>query len=165
MTVLTYDNFIEFLEVASEKDSVQRYSRLAIWDKITNSSPGRTYHMKLREHQAELFDDRINFLGLSEPKKINYLNMEESFQTYPSSFAKNNDTSVIITLGGQKVIEKRKVYDTFVMLGDVGGLMDFLMISLSSFVQIFSSHFLKANLMSLLFRKPIQEDSRKTTQR
>ena len=37
----------------------------------------------MEEFRAELQDDNINFLGLSEPKKLNYLNFAEVIKDYP----------------------------------------------------------------------------------
>ena len=30
----------------------------------------------MKEHRAELYDDRLNFLEMSDPKTISYLNVE-----------------------------------------------------------------------------------------
>lgn len=34
--------------------------------------------MTVNEHRTELYDDRLNFMGLTPPKEINYLNFDEN---------------------------------------------------------------------------------------
>ena len=36
------------------------------------------YGLTLNEYRTELYDDRLNFMGLTPPKEINYLNFDES---------------------------------------------------------------------------------------
>ena len=53
---------------------------------------------------------------------------------------------MIATLGSRIIIEKRIVYDGFMMLGDVGGLGDFFFLALASLIGLVSGHFEKAHL-------------------
>ena len=50
------------------------------------------------------------------------------------------------------VKEKRIVYDTFMMLGDVGGLGDVLILGVASLVGIFSEPIMTAGFISKLYR-------------
>ena len=51
------------------------------------------------------------------------------------------------------IIQKRVVYDIFMMFGEVGGLYDFYVIFLAFFFGFFSEHFLVAELVQKLFRR------------
>ena len=47
---------------------------------------GKNILYKLDESRAELYDDRINFLGLTEPKEINYLTFSTDKTVTPDYF-------------------------------------------------------------------------------
>ena len=82
LTIFNFENFIDFESVQNKEETLRHYARLAFFKKLINVSEGRTYLMKYKVHETELYDDRINLLGLSEPKKINYLNLEEYIQEF-----------------------------------------------------------------------------------
>ena len=82
LTVFTWESFIDFESVQEKEDTLKQQTKLALWNKITNTRDGVTYLMRLKEHQAELYDSRINFLGFSEPKEINYFNLEDQVIEY-----------------------------------------------------------------------------------
>ena len=56
-------------------------------------------------------------------------------------------TSFILTLSSKVTIQKRVVYDIFMMFGDVGGLYDFIIISFTSLFGFWSEHFMRASLV------------------
>ena len=49
-------------------------------------------------------------------------------------------------------IQKRTVYDIFMMFGEVGGLRDFIFLILAPFLSLFSERFLLASIVSKLYR-------------
>ena len=55
-------------------------------------------------------------------------------------------------LSEEVTIKKRVVYDIFMMLGEVGGLNDFLILIFAAFFGLFSGQFLLASLAQKLFR-------------
>ena len=81
--IFTEENFIDFETILDKEDTLQTFPRLALWDQVTNLDHGKTYLMKIREHQTELYDDRVNFLGFTEAKEINYFNLEDQTIVYP----------------------------------------------------------------------------------
>ena len=83
-------------------------------------------------------------MGLSQPKRLNYLNFAKVVQDLPpvNLSTKHSPFQVLIGLSNNVTLEKRDVYDIFMMFGEVGGLNDFLFIVLQVPFQIFSSQFL-----------------------
>ena len=60
------------------------------------------------------------------------------------------------------MIQKRIVYDTFMMLGDVGGLSDILVLITAAFVSVLNEPLFNAKLISKLFmEQPKQAQDRK----
>ena len=57
-----------------------------------------------------------------------------------------------ISLSGKVHIQGRVVYDIFMMLGEVGGLRDFIVLTSSSLMAVFSERFLLADLVQRLYR-------------
>ena len=105
--------------------------------------------MKLNEHMVELQDSRVNFMGLSEPKTFSFMNFESSQDILPDNYF--NHFTIMINLSHKVIIQKRVVYDVFMMFGDVGGLRDFLGLFLASIFSFFSEEFLKASIVQRLF--------------
>jgi len=99
----------------------------------------------LIENRVELHDDRINLLGMTEPKKLSYLNLSDKVTYY--DVHNNSHFTVFFSLSKTVVIQKRKVYDAAMMLGDVGGLYDFFCITLSLVLAPIAETFLKASLV------------------
>ena len=87
------------------------------------------------EYRIELQDDSINFMGLSEPKQINYLNFADVSKDSPWI---DNPLSIRIFLSQKVTLQTRKVHDIFMMFGEVGGLYDFLVLGLSTVLGFFS---------------------------
>ena len=77
-------------------------------------------------------------MSLSAPKELNYLNFAQSIQEWPV-VDKTLTFSAIFTLSDKVIIQKRVVFDIFMMFGEVGGLYDFLILVLSSFFHLISS--------------------------
>ena len=57
----------------------------------------------------------------------------------------------MINLSHKVIIQKRVVYDVFMMFGDVGGLRDFLGVFLASIFGFFSEEFFNAKIVKRLF--------------
>lgn len=160
--IFTEESFIDFETILDKEDTLKRFPRLALWDQVTNLDLGKTYLFKMKEHQTELYDDRINFLGFQEPKEINYFNLEDQLTVYPQDWSpQNNITSAIFTLGSRIIREKRTVYDTFMMLGDVGGLDGIFGLACAALVGIFSENFMQAYIVAKLFRAPAKQSSKR----
>ena len=97
-----------------------------------------------------LLDDRINFLGLSEAKEISFLNFDNLIAE-DLSLSQRRDLSLVFTISQKVIHQKRIVYDTFMMLGDVGGLNDFFLIILTASIGLFSERLMYAKLVETLF--------------
>lgn len=99
------------------------------------------------EHRAELHDNRINFMGLSEPKQLNYLNIDDQLVEITSAATNQlTGTSFLFELSSKVVIEKRIVYDLFHLFGDVGGLFDFFVLLIGSIFSYSSQTLLQSAL-------------------
>ena len=92
-------------------------------------------------------------MGLTEPKMLNYMTLEDQVTEYNYDQTGQNGTSILFTLGSRITREKRIVYDSFMMLGDVGGLSDFFYLALTSAIGVFSERFYNAKMVSKLFRE------------
>ena len=99
--------------------------------------------------RTDLYDDRVNFMGLASPKELHYLNFNESPASIPDGFFPH--FTVMVTLTDKVIIQKRVVYDAFMMFGDVGGLRDFVGLFLSAIFTFFSERILKASLVQKMF--------------
>ena len=42
------------------------------------------FRLYLNEYRTQLYDDRLNLIGLTPPKEINYLNFGENFSKAPN---------------------------------------------------------------------------------
>ena len=88
-------------------------------------------------------------MGLAEPKTVSYLNFAENFHDLPThGSAKFSATMFLST---KVTIQKRTVYDIFMMFGEVGGLRDFIFLILAPFLSLFSERFLLASIVSKLY--------------
>jgi len=88
--------------------------------------------------------------------------VEPHFFDWPTNLVANNTTAFNFILSKEVDIEKRKVYDVFMMFGDVGGLIDFQMLLLSAFFGHFSSKMMLSSLVSTLFHVSDGDPSRQT---
>ena len=104
----------------------------------TLQEKSKTYHKRLKEFNAELHDDRLNFMGLGSVKEIVYFNTEDLWEVSQLDYTDNQRTSFILSLSNRIEKQKRVVYDTFMMLGDVGGLSDLLILIASAIVSVFN---------------------------
>ena len=98
-------------------------------------------------------------MGLSEPKELNYLNFDKSSLKVSHRSFDQPYFSVMISLSNDVTMQKRIVYDMFMLFGDIGGLRDFLALILASVFGLFSEHLKTADLISRLFRVSIVSSS------
>lgn len=81
------NNFIDFESVDDVESTLRKLPKIAFWDRIeSNKQPGRVYTKFLREHRAELYDDRLNFMGLGSAKELEYLNVDDEKKVIRSDF-------------------------------------------------------------------------------
>ena len=90
-------------------------------------------------------------MGLAVPKTVQYLNFAESSLEY-SNLSTTAKFEASMTLSTKVTIQKRSVYDIFMMFGEVGGLRDFIVLVLTPFLSLFSERFLLASIVSKLYR-------------
>ena len=106
----------------------------------------------MREFNAELKDDRIDLLGLNEPKIINYLNADDLVIETPKSLTQMQyGTCFALSISSILTKQKRVVYDIFMLFGDVGGLYDFIFLILASVLGFWSEAFMRLSLVQKLF--------------
>ena len=142
-------NFIEMDQVLSIEETLQKQSDLLIWTKIDLEQPQLIKYLELEEFRTELYDDSINFMGLSDPKTLDYLNFDKSSSQITVTAPQ---FTVWINLSSKVTKQKRVVYDIFMMFGEVGGLYDFLALALASIFGFASEHIMFASLVQKLFR-------------
>ena len=87
-------------------------------------------------------------MGLQSPFEIDYLNFD---MIVKENSDKHFKFTIYMSLARQVVYQKRVVYDIFMMFGDVGGLYDFLIISLAPLLSFLSSKFMVTELLKSLF--------------
>ena len=85
-------------------------------------------------------------MGLSEPKKINYLNFADVSKEYPFE-RKDHPLLISFHLSQKVTLSTRVVHDIFMMFGEVGGLYDFLALGIAIFLGFFSERQLMASLI------------------
>ena len=95
-------------------------------------------------------------MGLSEPKKINYLNFADVSKEYPFE-TKENPLKVNFYLSQKVTLSTRVVHDIFMMFGEVGGLYDFLALGIAIVLGFFSERQLMASLVEKLLHRPPNE--------
>ena len=113
-------------EVTTEEKQVQQKIERKTQVKIDYDKPQLMY-IKANEHRVNLIDNRFNFLGLSRGKNFNYLNLERA-ELMPNT---DDKFQITIELSRNVFIQKRIVYDIFMMLGDVGGLFEIFLYTFS----------------------------------
>ena len=70
---------------------------------------------------------------------MDYLSAKNDFLEWPKpQVTQDYGVSIIYYLSNEILIQKRVVYDAFMMFGDVGGLYDFFNLVLCSMVGFFS---------------------------
>ena len=84
-------------------------------------------------------------MDLVEPKQLNYLNFDKKMHEKPLDFFPN--FTVVLDVSSDVTIQKRIVYDYFTMLGDVGGLNDFIIIIFGTFFGYISSTKMEKSLV------------------
>lgn len=84
-------------------------------------------------------------MGLEPPKEIDYLNFDLDVKKHSNiSSALFPDNVITIQLSKKVQYQKRIVYNIFMMLGDVGGLNDFLKLLLASALGFLSESLMQA---------------------
>ena len=100
------------------------------------------------EFRVSLNDRKLDLLGIHEPDTFEFLN----FSDFVADSSLTHGTINIDIMLSQKVtIQNRIMYDFAMMFGDVGGLYDFINLSLAALVGFFSKNFLVASLIQKLF--------------
>ena len=104
-----------------------------------------------------LKDDRLDFIGFSEPKELRFLNIG----TIVESEANPNELfKCIIGLGNTIKIQERVVYGVLNALGDIGGLDEIIEKSCYLTISVFIKSLFDASLVKEFFSEAI---SRKET--
>ena len=117
----------------------------------------------MREFNAELHDDRINFMGLNEPKIINYLNPDDLIIETPETLSQMQyGTCFALSISNVVTKQKRVVYDIFMLFGDVGGLYDFIFLILASVLGFWSEAFMRSSLVQKLYLADHDRSNRRT---
>ena len=66
-------NYIDLGQVQAREVTLQSNLNVLVFTRVHLDKPVSKY-LFLDEERAELQDDNINMMGLSEPKRLNYLN-------------------------------------------------------------------------------------------
>ena len=61
------------------------------WHNIDIEKP-RTLQFEIEEYITELYDSRLNFMGLSTPKKIDYVNIDVDAKLWPDNMNNGQET-------------------------------------------------------------------------
>ena len=120
------------------------------YKKISLDEPQHIF-IDLDEVRNELFDDKLNLLGLAPPKLLDYFNISEKERPFPIG-TEATPFSVELSLSRKIIVQQRIVYDIFMLFGDVGGLYDFVKLGLASIFGFFSTRLLTADLVQQLYR-------------
>ena len=71
-------SFIDFESIDLAGKTLQKLPKIEFWQRVGRRIVrGKTWTKELREHRAELFDDRLNFMGLGQAKELVYYNSED----------------------------------------------------------------------------------------
>ena len=71
LTIFTAESFIDFDSVLPLEETQQKFMKVEYFDIVsTLKEKSKTYHKRLKEFNAELHDDRLNFMGLGSVKEI-----------------------------------------------------------------------------------------------
>ena len=135
------DNFIDLQEVKKEELTLQRMISRQTTIKIDQKNPILQLYY-LDEYRNRLQDDNINFMNLAEPVKLDYLNLSD--KTIELKGYLDAPVTIELLLSSKVYIQNRVVYDLFMMLGEVGGLRDFIALFFSTFMTSISQQFLLA---------------------
>ena len=150
INVMSTFGFIDFDKVLPAEITLEKAEKLLDTADHNASKGTQTFHY-LGESRAMLFDDRVNFLGLTEPKEINYLTVTPGKELYPDAYP--NATNFVFSLSKEVNVQRRVVYDVFMMFGDVGGLLDFILIIFRPMIFYISGSFMSASLVTRLFHR------------
>ena len=93
---------------------------------------------------------------MASPSEIKYLNFGETLNE-SKGFQPGLPIQLEISLSRKVYIKRRVVYDIFMMLGEVGGLRDFIALACVALLGAFSERFLLVDVASNLFLQFDQE--------
>jgi len=127
---------------------------------MIDPSKGRLAKFGINEHRTDLYDNRFDLLGLLSPKEVDYLIIDSHNTDWPNTAVEGNQTTFLFMLTRKVTLQKRVVYNVFMMLGDIGGLNDILGIFVSFIVGIFSSQLMQSELISKLLHQSGQIKTR-----
>ena len=146
-------NYIDFEDIRPGVDPLKTTNSINFFGMLDlDQTKPHAFGITVNEHQASLQDNFINFLGMSNPTEINYLNFADKPRDIPIAMTpQTSGTSIMISLSQDFIIEKRIVYDIFMMFGDVGGLFDFLVLILMTLFGFWSELLMRDSLVQKLF--------------
>ena len=82
MTHISSNNYIDFSVIEDAEKTLKLMPKTFHFEKI-NTQASKRYIVDLDEYRTELYDDRINFLELTEPKIVNYININSQLLEWP----------------------------------------------------------------------------------
>lgn len=85
----TTQNFINLGKVHKQEETLQQRYNVNLFHKIDLQNK-LLFLAKLKEHRVEMYDDRLNLMGLSKPKELQYFNTEENLKIFPISRNKSS---------------------------------------------------------------------------
>jgi len=68
--------YVDMAKVKVNEDTIEE-SMHVIMNKRIKPASLQSYNLHMDEHRIELFDDRINLLGMSSPKKLSFVNISD----------------------------------------------------------------------------------------
>ena len=71
------NNYIDMGQVQAREETLESKPNLLVMTRVHLDKPVGKW-LFLDEERAELQDDNINMMGLSEPKRLNYLNFAKA---------------------------------------------------------------------------------------
>ena len=117
--------------------------------KIDLENP-RITSLQMHEYQTTLQDSWLDIVGLSEPKHLRYMNIDQ-IPVHQPRVSDLGYFAIQIFLSNRVVIQKRVVYNILMMFSDVGGLYDFIFLGLHTIITFCSSDLAQAELIQKLF--------------
>lgn len=134
--MIVASNYIDMDEVKPADESLEKVHEFKFLHNFKTHKKGPVRYMSLNEIRTDLFDDRFDLLGFSEPKQVDYMNFDENILLVEEEFV--GVLKIVINQSKKVTKQKRVVYNCFMMFGDVGGLYDFLRLALATIFGTFS---------------------------
>ena len=89
-------------------------------------------------------------MELMEPKELDFLNFKPQYKYAPQSDIFEHFT-IVINISSDVFIQKRIVYDVLTMLGDVGGLNEFVLSIFAAIIGFFSNSLMVRSLIEKFY--------------